>query len=327
MQPYVLVTLTRSGLAESEHRGAYCVLRGGRVERSRGDLDAATYFRSSCKPVQALAVVESGAADRFGLTEEELALTVGSHDGSPHHAETAASILRKAGAGPELLRCGGHPPLGKETAEDYLRRGIKPGRIHDNCSGKHAGMIAAARALGADPTAYADAGHPVQRRNLDNIALYAGVAAAAVRVGTDGCAAPTFAVPLRAMALLAARAADPYDLPEAKAAASRRIRDAVIRHPDMIAGPKRFDTRVIRAGKGKLLSKMGAEGVLLIGVAGERMGIAIKIADGGERAVNAVAAALLVDLGLCERADLADHLDRRVLTREGTPVGDVQVAL
>ncbi len=327
MQPHLLVTLTRSGLAESEHRGAYCVLRRGRVERSRGDVDAPTFFRSSCKPVQALAVVESGAADRFGLTEEELALTVGSHDGSPHHAGRAESILRKAGAGAELLRCGGHPPLGKETAEEYLRKGLQPGRIHDNCSGKHAGMIAAARALGTDPASYADPAHPVQRRNLENIALYAGMERAEVRVGTDGCAAPTFAVPLRAMALLAARAADPYDLPDAKAAASRRIRDAVVRYPDMIAGPKRFDTRVIRAGKGRLLSKMGAEGVLLIGVVGERLGIAIKIADGGERAVNAVAAALLVEFGFVERADLADYFERRVLTREGTPVGEVQVAL
>jgi L-asparaginase II len=323
----VLVTITRSGLPESEHHGAYCVVRGGRVARSKGNVDAPTYFRSASKPMQAIAVVRSGACERFGLTEEELAITVGSHDGSPRHAEVAASILAKAGESPDLLRCGGHAPLSREVAEQYLREGFRPTRLHDNCSGKHAGMIAAAKALGLDTRSYVDPEHPVQQANRRAVALYSGLDVSEVYVGVDGCAAPSFAVPLRAMALAAARCADPHDVPEAEAAASRRILEAVVKHPEMVAGPKRFDTRVIRAGRGRLLSKMGAEGVQIVGRAGEREGLAIKIADGGERALNAVAAALLVELGWLSADDLKEHLDRRVLTREGKVVGEFQVAL
>jgi len=323
----VLVTLTRSGLPESEHHGAYCVVEDGRVVRARGNTDQPTYFRSASKPMQAIAVVQSGAADRFGLTAEELAITVGSHDGSAKHAAVAASILRKAEAAPELLRCGGHAPLARDVAEQFVREGFRPTRLHDNCSGKHAGMIAAAKALGVDPATYVDPEHPVQRMNRRNVALYCGLDEAVVRVGVDGCAAPSFAVPLVAMARAAARCADPYDMPERESSASRRIREAVTAHPEMIAGPRRFDTRVIRASNGRLLSKMGAEGVQIVGRVGERSGLAIKIADGGDRALQAVAAALLVELGWVEPAGIAEFLDRRVSTREGAHVGDFQVTL
>jgi len=176
----ILVTLTRSGLDESHHHGAYCVFVGGRVARSRGDVAVPVYLRSAAKPFQAITVVESGALERFGITEEELALVAASHSSTPRHAQIAASILRKAGEGPELLRCGGHRPIDGKVAEDYIRRGVKPGRLEDNCSGKHGGMIAAAKALGEDPATYADPTHLVQRRNLENLALVAGVPEASI---------------------------------------------------------------------------------------------------------------------------------------------------
>ena len=314
----ILVSLTRGNLEESHHHGAYFGWKDGAGLRTRGGLET---------PFQAIAVVESGAPDRYGFTEEEMALVVGSHSGSPRHAAVAASILQKAGADAGLLRCGGHQPLDRKVHEEYVRQGYEPGRIEDNCSGKHAGMIAAARARGEDPKRYADPDHPVQRDNLNNVALLCAVHPGTVRVGTDGCAAPNFAVPVSAMARAAAVFTTPTDLGEAKAKAARRIFKAVQAHPDMVAGEGRFDTELMRLGKGRILSKEGAEGVQIIGVRGERLGIAIKIADGASRAVHAVAGALLVDLGILGASDLAGLVRRQVRTREGTSVGEVKVRL
>jgi len=314
----ILVTVTRSGLEESHHHGAYCVFADGRVARSRGDTAVPVYLRSSAKPFQALAVVESGALERFGITEQELALVAASHSSTPMHAETAASILAKAGESPSLLRCGGHRPIDNRAYEDYIRRGKKPGRLEDNCSGKHAGMIAAAKALGEDPASYAEPTHPVQRRNLENLALFAGDAP--IRVGVDGCAVPSFALGLEA----AARAIARYTTPEGhpKAAAAQRVTKAMLAHPEMVGGEGRFDTEVMRAAKGRLLVKSGAEGVMLVGVVGGRMGIAVKIDDGADRALHALMAALLADLALV-RYDQP----REIRTREGTPVGEIRVKL
>jgi len=315
----ILVTLTRSGLDESHHHGAYCVFADGGVARSRGDTAVPVYLRSAAKPIQAIAVVESGALERFGITEEELALVAASHSSSPKHAQTAASILSKAGEGPGLLRCGGHRPIDSRVHEEYVRRGIRPGRLEDNCSGKHAGMIAAAKALGENPATYADPQHPVQRRNLANLALFAGVPEASIRIGVDGCAVPSFAVGLEVAARAIARFATPDGTKEGPA---RRIAKAMLAHPEMVGGEGRFDTEVMRAVEGRLLVKSGAEGVMLVGVVGARMGIAAKIADGADRALHALVAALLADLGLVRY-----EVPREVKTREGAPVGEVRVTL
>ena len=327
MSHEALVTFTRSNLDESHHHGAFCVVSDGQVVRSRGDIGVPCFYRSAAKPIQALAVVESGAPDRYGFTEEELALVVGSHSGAPVHTALAKSMLEKVGESPALLRCGGHTSLDPEVRDAYVRAGHKPGRIEDNCSGKHAGMIGAAKAMGADPVTYAEPDHPVQQQNLSNVALLTGLARDRIHVGIDGCAVPSCAVSLEAMALAMERFASPDDLPDGTAAAARRIADAVWSHPEMVAGGPRFDTHLLRVGKGRLIPKMGAEGMQIIGVAGERLGIAIKIADGGRRAVEALAAALLLDLGLLETSDLLDFYPRLVKTREGTPVGDVKVRL
>lgn len=322
-----LVTYTRSGREESHHLGAYCVFRNGKAVRERGDTEVPVFYRSAAKPLQSLVVVESGAADRFGLTDPELALTVGSHAGSPLHARTAASILAKVGEGPEILRCGGHRSLDPRVHEDYIRRGYVPGRIEDNCSGKHAGMIAAAKALGADPKSYADRDHPVQRRNLAGVARFTGVAEDEIRIGVDGCAVPSFGVGVRAMARAAALFGTPEELPDATTEAVRRITRVVLAHPEMIAGDGLFDTQLIRAGKGKLLVKQGAEGVEIVSVVGERMGLAVKIGDGARRAVRALLTELLVELGLITRRDATELAPRVVRTREGDPIGEIQVRL
>lgn len=327
MSHEALVTVTRSNLDESHHYGAFCVVRDGRVVRSLGDIGVPCFYRSAAKPIQALAVVESGAPDRYGFTDEELALVVGSHSGAPQHTAVARSMFGKIGESPALLRCGGHTSLDPEVRDAYVREGYETGRIEDNCSGKHAGMIGAAKAMGADPVTYAEPDHPVQQRNLSNVALLTGLPREHIHVGIDGCAVPSCAVSLEAMARAVERFANPEDLPAGTAEAARRIANAVWRHPDMVAGGRRFDTHLLRVGRGRLISKMGAEGMQTIGVAGARVGIAIKIADGGRRAVEALASALLLDLGLLEPKDLADFYPRLVKTREGTPVGRVKVRL
>ena len=321
------MTLTRGPLPESHHHGAYCVVRDGRVLKSRGDVDVPVFARSAAKPIQAIAVVESGAPDRFGFTGEELAMVVGSHDGSPEHARNAASMLAKIGVGPELLRCGGHTPLSPRVHREYIREGRRWGRLEDNCSGKHSGMIGAMKAWGEDPARYAELTSRIQQENLANVALFGGIPKERIAAGRDGCAVPTFAVPLRALATAIGRFAVPEGLPDSKAAAARRLWDVVQEHPTMVAGPERFDTRIIRAGKGRLFSKEGAEAVQVIGVREEGLGIAIKIADGGQRAAQAVAAALLLDFGLVPLQDVQGEYPRAVLDREGAPVGSYEVML
>jgi len=323
----ILVRLTRGSLVESEHYGAYCVVRDGRVVRSRGDIDSPVFYRSAAKPIQAVAVIESGAPERYGLTDEELAMVVGSHSGSRRNASNAISMLRKIGESPALLRCGGHRPLGREVYEGYVREGYGWGRIEDNCSGKHSGMIAATKAWGGDPRTYAERDSRVQRENLANVSLFTGVPTGEIGTGTDGCAVPSFAVPLRAMAASMARFIAPDDLPDAKAVAARRVVETVARNPEMVAGPGRFDTDLARAGQGRILAKEGAEGVQLLGIRDGRTGIAIKVSDGGRRAVQAIAASLLVDLGLLPADVVQEHLPRPVLSREGDPVGDLEVTL
>jgi len=330
----ILVTLTRSGRGESHHHGTYCVVEGDRVLRSRGDIEVPVFMRSAAKPFQAVTVVRSGAPDRFGFSDEELAMVVGSHSGSPRHSGNARSMLAKAGADPVWLRCGGHRPLDRSVYEDYVRRGFVWDRLEDNCSGKHAGMIAAATVLGEDPESYAEPGHAVQRHNRDVLARFAGIDPGDIAVGVDGCAVPSFAVPVEAMARAmaafvspgAARARD-GDVSGPDAEAADRVHAVVNAHPEMIAGDGRFDTRVIRAGRGNLLSKEGAEGVLVAGAREQGLGFAVKIADGAARAAQALMAALLVEHGLVPAADVAGLYPRIVRTREGDPCGEYEVHL
>ncbi|MHC4410160.1 MAG: asparaginase [Planctomycetota bacterium] len=320
------IRLTRGSLVESRHQVSFCVWRNGEVVRSSGDVTAPVFYRSAAKPLQAIAVVESGAPDRFGFTDEELAMVVGSHDGAPANAAAARSMLGKIGVTPDILRCGGHRALNRDVYEAYVREGHAWGRLEDNCSGKHSGMIAAAVAMGADPTSYAAHKHPVQQANVDNVSLFTGVPRAAIETGIDGCAVPSFGVPLPAMAQAIARFTTPGLCPPEKQEAVARIRGVVAAFPEMVAGPKRFDTIVMRATGGALLSKEGAEGVVTIGVADESTGIAIKVEDGAQRALNAFAAALLADLDLAPRDATARWFPREILSRAGDPVGAFEVA-
>lgn len=327
------VVLTRGDLPESEHRVRVAVWRRGRVETALGDVEAPVYLRSSAKPLQALASGVVGAAERFGLTDAELAIACGSHGGEPFHVATSAGLLAKIGLGPEHLGCGAHWPSYEPAARELARSGGEPSALHNNCSGKHSNMLAACVAMGWPTDTYLEFDHPLQRMNLAHLAAFAGVRTQDVGVGVDGCSAPNFAVPLAASARAFARWATPQaatDVPQEVRDAASRIARALAARPEMIGGTKRLDTDLIRTTGGRVLAKMGAEGVWCLGVVGEDLGIALKAEDGASRAAYPLGLALLRRLGVLTDADwdaLAAYHDPVLRNHRRLAVGRVEVEL
>lgn len=323
-----LVGVFRGAVLESLHAGSVAVADAmGRLVAAVGDPETVTYLRSSLKPVQALTVVVSGAVDRFGITAEELAVIAASHSAEPEHQRAVRSVLAKAGLSVEQLRCGPHPPLHGPTASALARAGERPTPLHNNCSGKHAGMLAAARALGLPLETYLDPEHPVQERNRALLAELSGVAAAAIPVGVDGCGAPTFALPLRAMARLFARLAQPEHLPAPYREAAARVLAAMRQHPRLVAGTDRFDTALLERLGDRLVCKGGAEALHCAGLVETGLGVAVKIGDGGARAVAPAVLATLAGLGVAGEADLAAlaaYARPRVENTQGRTVGELR---
>lgn len=291
-QPAPLVEVRRGPIVESRHRGHLAAVDGaGELVAFLGDPGAVTYLRSSAKPHQAIPLVASGAAEGFGFTDAELALACGSHSGQDVHVETVARMLEKIGLGDEALKCGVHEPFDRETARRLRERGERPGILRNNCSGKHTGMLALARHLGAPIETYDQIDNPVQQAILQTVERFSGVAADRIALGVDGCGVPVFGIPVRSMALMYARlVAPPRDIfDEATARACERLVEAMRTHPEMVGGTvERFDTEVMRATDGRVISKVGAEGVYTAGVFPcERwprgLGLAFKIEDGEDR--------------------------------------------
>ncbi len=298
-----LVTVTRCSLVESVHRGHIAVVDdGGRLLRSAGDPRCATYARSSAKLLQAIPVVASGAASRFRLDAPEIALLCASHSGEERHVEAVFRILRKLGLEEDALQCGAHPPYHKPSADALRRAGESPRASHNNCSGKHAGMLTLAKHLGATLHDYKLPEHPVQQAMLAAYAAFAGVPAADVTLGVDGCGVPVYGAPLSALALAYARLAAPFDDGSPDADARRTVVEAVRSHPEMLAGEGRYDTALIRATNGRVIGKMGAEGVFAAAVPGEGLGFALKIEDGSQRALYPAVTEALLQLGWIDAA-------------------------
>ena len=223
-----------------------------------GDADKVTYMRSSAKPIQATAAAESGALERFGITEQELAVICASHGGEPMHVEAVRSILARIGLDEDALGCGAHAPSYTPAAIALYRAGQTPTAIHNNCSGKHSGMLAAAQALGAPTATYLDPDHPVQQRILHSVAYYSGLGTRTITVAVDGCSAPVFGFPLYGMALMYARLVSPQRLLAERATAARRIVAAMQAYPEMVGGTGRFDSDVMNVGGKRLVAKGGA---------------------------------------------------------------------
>lgn len=287
--PYLpLVELTRGENIESIHYGALAVAdRHGQLIAWYGDPDAVTYMRSSAKPFQALPFIEAGGTQAYHLEPEEIALMCASHSGTDAHLAVVQNLQAKVGIVETDLLCGIHPPSDGPTLEAMRMRGEEPSPNRHNCSGKHTGMLASTRLHGWPKTGYTEFSHPLQESILASFAAMCELQEDQISLGIDGCSAPNFAVPLRNAALAFARLCDPRDLPERRAYACREICSAMMTHPMMVAGPGRFDTRLMEVGAGTIVAKGGAEGYQGIGLlpgalgAGSPgLGIAIKVSDG-----------------------------------------------
>ncbi len=310
----------RAGRLESVHSVSIVALDRGRPALVRGHVDEPVFMRSCAKPFQCLSVMESGAVDAYGLTTEETAVICGSHPAEPEHVRAVGSILKKARLKVDDLQCGAHPPSGSRGLRDLIRSGKEPTAIHNNCSGKHSGMVAAAKFMRAPLATYLNPSHPLQRANLKNVGRFAGIKPGQIRLGTDGCSAPTFALPLRAMARAIASFTSAQGTP-------RRIRDAMMAHPSMVGRPC---VTLMSAAPGRLVAKGGAEGVYLVGFPGREAGIALKVADGNARAWVHVLHAAIRKLGWLDREDLArlqKAADPVLKNHAGRVVGRIRVVL
>ncbi len=326
----VLVEATRGGMVESRHRAAVAVVDiEGRVILQAGEIEASVYPRSAIKPLQALALVESGAAEAFGLGAAELALACASHNGEPRHAETVGAWLARIGCSAEDLECGAHLPYHQESLEALLRGGAAPSALHNNCSGKHAGFLSVARHLGHPTEGYIRYDHPVQQQVLGILETLTGLDLSEAPRGIDGCGIPVLGMPLGNLALAMARFAQPDDQPEARRAACLRLQQALAAEPFMIAGSGRFCSRVIEATKGRALVKTGAEGVFCGALPELGLGFALKVDDGAGRAAEVACGRVLRRLGVIgetETAALAAVFQPTLFNRAGRAVGELRTA-
>ncbi|HEX3429427.1 MAG TPA: asparaginase [Rhizomicrobium sp.] len=318
----VLVEVTRGARVESVHRGAIAISDAqGNVLFALGDIERPIYPRSALKPIQALALVESGAADAFQLRETEIALACASHSGEPMHTSGVAAWLARVGLREKDLACGPQAVRYEPVWEDMVRRGEKPTRIHNNCSGKHTGFLTVARHWGIATAGYEKIDHPVQQAVAKALAELSG-AAEPLPWGIDGCGAPNFAVPLLGFAHALARLASPHALAPDRARAARQIVEAMMARPELVAGTGRVCTTLMRAGHGRVAVKTGAEAAYAAIVPGHGLGIALKIDDGGGRAAETTIAFLLARMGLIDHDAAAEIVNPAVLNTRNERTGE-----
>ncbi|NBB83744.1 MAG: asparaginase, partial [Alphaproteobacteria bacterium] len=291
--------------------------------------EAPVYPRSAIKPLQAIPLVETGAADAFGLDDVEIALACASHDGEPDHVDRVRAWLDRIGVGEAALECGSHLPYHAATAEAMLRAGTAPTPACNNCSGKHAGFLTTAVHRGEPIADYIAPTHPVQQRVLGVLEAMCVQDLTAAPRGRDGCSIPTWAIPLGGLAVGMARMADPVELPDSRAEAVMRIRQAWGDQPFHVAGSERCDTAILRATGGRVLVKTGAEGVYCACLPDLGLGLALKIEDGAGRAAQRALIALLDHLGALDGADagiLAPWREPVLTNRRGFEIGAVRAA-
>jgi L-asparaginase II len=319
----IIAEATRGPLVESHHRGSHVICdQKGKVFASAGQFKAAVFPRSAIKAFQCLPVIESGAAERFGFTDEEIALCCSSHNGEPEHIKVAASMLKKCGAPEDAYECGPHWPGTEDALHAMVRAGENPRRIHNNCSGKHAGLIALAQHLGGSPAGYSRIDHPVQQAVAKAMGAICEVDLTKCEYGIDGCSLPTWAFPLHNMAIGFAR------LGAADHKAGQRMIAAVRRHPFMVAGTGRFDTKIMQAVP-RLFIKVGAEGVFCGSIPHAGLGFALKCDDGGIRGAEVAVAAMLAKLDVWtdeERTAISSFTHSILRNWMKTEVGEVRAA-
>jgi len=290
----VVIDVTRGGMIESCHRGAVAVVRDdGKLLASLGDVSQLIYPRSSIKPLQAIQLVESGAAEAYQLTDRQLALACASHNGESIHVETVRRWLIQIGLNENALECGAHPPRLGRDQRTLITSNLDPSAAHNNCSGKHAGFLSSVQHLGFESTGYIAATHPIQQRVFSLLEDLADVSLTDVPQGIDGCGIPVAGIALQPLALSFARFASGQGLSTERRHASKHIYRAMVSEPIMVAGTGRWCTRAIQAGKGSFIVKTGAEGVFCGAVPDAGIGIALKIDDGASRASECFMGAVL----------------------------------
>ncbi|CAM2143970.1 Asparaginase [Pararobbsia alpina] len=343
----IAATVYRGESVENSHVAHIAVVQAdGKLLYSFGDPSRMTLPRSAAKPAQALAVLETGALERFGFDDGDLALMCGSHSSEPRHIERAQAMLKKAQATEADLRCGGHPPLSDAVYVDWLKRDFKPGAVCSNCSGKHAGMLAGARAIGASVERYEQPDHPLQVRVKQTVADVCDLPKDDVHWSTDGCNLPTPAFPLDRLARVFGKMAAAQDEVERSTAVSDRqaalahLYRAMTTYPELVAGEGRFCTLLMKAFKGALVGKVGADGSYAIGVrASEQtaqlgaegaIGIAVKVEDGNTNVLYTVVTELIAQLQLGtpeQRTAIRAFGARPIVNTMGVDVGRLAVSL
>ena len=321
----VLVEVLRGKIVESRHAGAIAIADAdGRLVLALGDVARLVFPRSAVKAMQAIPLVESGASDAFGLDDAELAVACASHSGDLVHVEAVRSLLAKAGLDESYLACGAHWPVSDKAMRELMRAGRAPQAIHNNCSGKHAGMLAAAVHLGFEPRGYERPEHPLQVMIGRIISETCGIALARDGIGVDGCSVPTWPLPLAALARGFARLGTGEGLTPARAEAARRLCHACFAKPVLVAGEGRFDTISMLAPD--LFVKGGAEGVHCAALPGLGLGIALKIDDGAKRGTERVLAEVIAALLPKARRALAEPLEGELFNWRGIEVGRIVAA-
>lgn len=301
----------RGTVLESRHRVHVAVVdAAGRLVAHAGEPDYRTFWRSAAKPFQALPLVQDGAVERFGLTRQDLALACASHSSEPAQVALVRDFLQRIGCSERDLMCGPHRPLSDAVAKDYETRGVRLTAVYSNCSGKHTGMLALAGAHSWPTEFYTRVEHPVQQRCLKSVSEYTDVAANEIGVAVDGCGVACFAMPLRNMALAYTRLEGP-------------ILEAMTIHPELIAGEGRPCTEMMRAHPGRVVAKVGAEGVYSALLIRERLGVTLKVEDGHSLAAALAIAAVLAELGL--KPQPAFFLERAITNSRGETVGEMRV--
>src|SRR6266705_3003862 len=326
----------RGTIVESRHHVHVAVVDpDGRLVARAGDPDLVTFWRSAAKPFQALPLVADGVAEKFGLTREMLAIACASHSSEPAQVQLVRDFLAQIGCSERDLRCGPHPPLSEQVAKDYETRGVRLTAVYSNCSGKHAAMLALARHHGWPTEFYTRLDHPVQQRCLAEVSRWSGVPAERIGVAVDGCGVACFAIPLRNMGLAYARLVrGAWDVvapgaTQADAAPKQPLTthhapllvEAMLRHPELLAGEGRPCTDMMRAHPGRVVTKVGADGVYCALLTQERLGVALKVEDGHGASAALAMAAVLAELGL--RPQPATLVAKPVTNWRGEPVGDL----
>ncbi|MEO8559132.1 MAG: asparaginase [Rhodospirillales bacterium] len=326
----VLVEYVRGGMVESRHRGAAVIIdSNGNVIEKWGDVARPIYARSALKPIQAIPLVESGAAEKFALSDVEVALACASHGGEPRHVKTVTAWLDKIGLSVADLECGAHPPSHLASANAMVAAGQKPSALHNNCSGKHTGFLSTAVHKGEKTKGYIRLDHPVQQRILGILEQLSESDLQNAPKGIDGCGIPVIGVPLEKLALAFARMARPAGLPKSRIAAIARIRKAMSAEPFMVAGTGRPCTRIMEKLGEQVQVKMGAEGVFIAMLPHKGIGIALKMADGANRAAEIAMLALLRRAGLYDKSveqELAQAGVGTILNVAGREVGAIRAA-